>query len=611
MKIFLISGSSFWIRSIKRNLKRELNIDSFLASLDYIHDERIGTSPNDKSWNNRILSLFIEISRYLEKSKPEELRNSVAFLDGGFYEGGLKELSPLKDPPTLAQLAAMLVLAFPDVFWIFLTTRENLDDNNHILYWMSDINKALDKTIYEPIFDADGLRNKIKKTMKQNPDYGNTVSFIQDRKEDNIAAAIDEEEAYAYLHGYLAYKLGFRCFLINSENKMDLFKNNEISRDMNILPKAKLIFEDIYLNFPDKSKGTHFSNLHERDSVFKKLKSAENRIFVTVGHKNVRWDKENRAYIRSLRSAPKKIKIVYKPSGGIYNLLEKSGLLTDYRKRLQQKWELAGPNKNSDIDSSVIHSAPGRLLLLAEKLIDRAENIYSQSSTVPDCIHGATLALEALDLLGYRTPTTSLEAIALRHQLEVKAECMFYGVEYNIDVKNRFKEIEGEVSSVARWFHPSVRKRSALNARMGIITEVMGIFRQCGQFDEEQACLRHLRKLNRTWYFLNNPWLKVIQPIRAYIETLVGSFPLFILALLFWPSFFGVLSFKLGAEFNNISRFSFSDQLSNAFFTFFGLQPVNFPVNGPAKILTILIIFGGFMHLGIFISYLYNLITRK
>jgi hypothetical protein len=189
---------------------------------------------------------------------------------------------------------------------------------------------------------------------------------------------------------------------------------------------------------------------------------------------------------------------------------------------------------------------------------------------------------------------------------------MFYGVGYNIDMKKRFEEIAGEVRAVSGWFHPSVKKKSALNAQLGIITELIEILRDHGQFDEEQDCLKCLRKLNRKWYYLNRPWLSFIRPIHAYIETLVGSLPLFILAIFAWPTVLGVFSKILRAEFEKLSSgASIWVHISNSFMTFFGLQPIQPPGNPPAHILTIFTILIGFLHLGIFISFLYTLITRK
>jgi hypothetical protein len=380
------------------------------------------------------------------------------------------------------------------------------------------------------------------------------------------------------------------------------------------IPAIELAFEDLFLNFSDRSQDDiHLSELSERVKKYDRLKDVSNRILVTVGHKNIGWYRKNYEYIRELKAKGKKVKIVLKPSSGMYNILEKSGLLKEYWKRRKQEWASTKPRKKS-VGETGGHSAPGRLLLIAEKLIDRARRIFKDAETVQDCIHGATLALEAVELLGYRTPTTALEAIALKHKLEVKAECMFYGIEYNIDVKSRFLEIENEVNAVSRWFHPKVRKRSILDAQMRIITVITHIFRNAGQFDEEISCLKYLRKLNRRWSLKQPGFNKVlnylIYPVRSYIETLVGSFKWFFLALVGWPLFLGILGKITNAKFAE-GFSSLAAHISNALMIYFGLQSNGYPHDVWAHILTILILSGGFLHLGIFISHLYTLITRR
>jgi hypothetical protein len=183
---------------------------------------------------------------------------------------------------------------------------------------------------------------------------------------------------------------------------------------------------------------------------------------------------------------------------------------------------------------------------------------------------------------------------------------MFYGVGYTIDVKSRLKEIEMEVKAVARWFHGSVKKRSLLNAQLSIITEIARIFREHGQFDEEQICLQRLRDLNRRWYFLTHPWFIPFWPLRWYVEKLVGSFPAFVMMVLAWPFLFGVLSNLMEME----AGFKW-DYVAHAYFTFFGLQPLEFPAEWKAGLLAVLIVLTGFLHLGIFIAHLYTLIMRR
>ncbi len=533
-----------------------------------------------------------------------------------------------------AVLLSLLFLTFPEVQWYFLCENSKCERSTafiHLLppffsfkdYFIQDFEKKDNPSEVclilsrffniIPLFDFSDLRNKIRQCIQPASGGDNPVFPLRY----HFAAAIDEEEPYAFLHGYLAYKIGYKCLLVTTQEMMELLSKKKEEKLKCDIPFIDLAFEDLFLNFPDRSQDNiHLSDLYKRDEKYKRLKDVSKRILVTVGHKHIGWYRKNQDYIKGLRAKGKKVKIVYKPSSGMYNILEKSGLLKEYWKRRKEEWNRAKPRLES-VEEIGGHSAPGSLLLIAEKLIDRSRRIFSKAETVQDCIQGATLAMEAIELLGYRTPTTALEAIALKHKLEVKAECMFCGIEYNIDVKNRIREIKNEVKAVSLWFHSNVRKRSVLDAQMRIITDITRIFREAGQFDEELSCIKYLRKLNRRWSLKERGFKKflnyLIYPLRSYIETLVASFPLFCLALVGWPTLFGILGKITGANFGkHISYMSpLTDYISNAFFTFFGLQPSGFPGGSWAHILTILLIFGGFLHLGIFISHLYTLITRR
>jgi hypothetical protein len=601
---FIISSSKNWAESVKRYVENIYN--AYACIIETPQLVRKESSSSDKI-KIELLDAFNFIYSQIEKHANSVLRNSIAILDICLYGWNLDPLYMGSEPKN--SLASMLALAFSEIHWLFpmmMKKRENDINDTHTFYWIEGLKGIFKKIqlLSSPMFDPYNLRNSIRKNMK---DSDKTVKKYLQLHNEGDSASIDEEEPYAHLHGYLAYKLGHKCFLVTTRKMMEqvLIQNN--AEDTESKPNIDLVFEDIFLNFPDRGKETHLSNLRERDKTFKSLKDVKDRIFVTVGHRHISWHESNKIYIEELRAQGKTIKKVYKPSGGMYNILEQAGLLEKYWKRKKEEWKEAKPDYEPEPTG---HSAPGRLLVIAEKLIDRAEKIFHEAMTVQDCIHGALLALEAQELLGYRTPTTSLEAIALRHQLEVKAECMFYGVEYNIDVKNRMMEIEAEVKAVSRWFHPSVKKKSALNAQMEIITEINKILRDSGQFDEEQECLKCLRKLNRRWYFLNHPWLSFLWPFRWYIESLVGSFPLFVAAILGWPFLFGIISSALNIDFG-LKSDDLLTYLTNSFSTFFGLQPTALPSNPFAQLLTIFMISIGFLHLGIFISYLYTLITRR
>jgi hypothetical protein len=579
---FIISPSKSWANSIKRYIEWNIGANTSIVEIPHCKEEET-------------LDIFNFISTELEKNDSSVLRNSIAILDGCFWESNL---NPLVDPPNRSTLTAMLALAFPEIHWIFVMMRDIAHElENNKFFYLQKLTEFFGRvnSISSPLFDPEGLRNKIRENMKK--ELKDQLNYLTLRNND-ISASIDEEEAYAYLHSYIAYKMGFRCYMVTTEKEMgNLFKN----------VKVNMVFEDIFLNFPDR-KGGGLSDLIERDNKFPGLRNVPRRIFVTVGHKFTKAYKTNKLYIQKLKFEGKRVKKVYKPSGGIYNLLENSGLLKDYWKKKEREWKDAKPKMEQEWGA---HSAPGRLLVIAEKLINRAEKILHEAKSVQECIHGALLALEAQEFLGYKTPTTCLEAIALRHQLEVKAECMFYGVSYNIDLKNRFKEMKKEVEVVSKWFQSSIKKKASLNAQMGIISELMEILREFGQFDEEQICLKHFRKINRKWLCVRKPLLNIIRPFQAYFETLASSFPLFFLAITGIPFLGGTIKYFLDKDKTN-----FWQHILQAYITFFSMQPVEGADHIPGyfshdHLLTLILIVAGFIHLGIFISYLYTLISRK
>lgn len=568
-----------------------------------------------------VLPLYESVCQVIEqKTDFAGLRNSVAVVDLQFLN--LASLNVAPNPLSTSQqkshasltLACLLVLSFPELRWLFYGWQGKnpaAKIRTHHAVSTENLTEIIAGPYVAPLFDPSGLRNYLRACIKNSPETKEQAKALSLRE--HHCAAIDDEESYAFLHGYVGYKLGLRVHTVTTESMLsEVFGQPVVVGQGGAATAAEMTFEDIFLNFPDRSsEDYHLSDLRKRDELYPGLPQVKRRIFITAGHQNVDWYDENQAYIEELKVTGRAVEPVYKPSGGIYNILEKGELLFDYWSRRRVEWRAAQPGPEGGVAAQTGHSAPGRLLLIAERLIARADTILRQAVTVQDCIHGATLVLEAQELLAYRTPTTSLEAIALRHQLETMAECMFYGVGYSKDVKNRFVEIEAEVKAVGQWFHSSVRERSMLNAQMSITTEVMRVFREAGQFDEEQQCLIHLRELHRRAFLLNRPKLKFINPVLWYVEKLVSSFPLFVVAILFWPTLFGFLSWVTGAQFGEPGSIQhWNGHMTHSFVIFFGIGPAEFPKSF-AQPFTVLLMILGFMHLGIFITHLYTLLSRR
>ena len=339
---------------------------------------------------------FNQIADWIETAAGQwgnecHLRNALAIID--LCDEPMSTLEDLNPVSTTigdwAAVVAMLVLAFPEIHWVFVTPYEApaapLFEAAHLLRGAPAIRRllALHDQGFTTLFDPTKLRNMIRSQMAATIENGKSVAeYIPLREE--IAAAIDEEEAYAYFNAYAAYRFGFRSHVVISQSLMEeLFRGRSPGSEEASAERFSIIFEDLYLRFPDMNTRRlareggemHLSNLSRRDEIFTELAAAKNRILVTVGHRQGSdpdgWA-QNEAYLRDLRTQGRWNKILYKPSSGIFDLWHRSGL----QRRLGQgkyKGKAEGfrwpPEKS---DSAFVlggHSAPGRLLMLSDRLI--------------------------------------------------------------------------------------------------------------------------------------------------------------------------------------------------------------------------------------------------
>jgi len=198
-----------------------------------------------------------------------------------------------------------------------------------------------------------------------------------------------------------------------------------------------------------------------------------------------------------------------------------------------------------------------------------------------DAVHAAVLAIEAKEPLRYQTPTTTLEAIALQHEAEAVAESLFLGVEYNLDLKQRFREIESEVAVTSKWFHRSRSKRSLLNAQLTIVERLASRFRGLNQIEEEMVCLARARQLRFDFWIREKPWRWVLWPFLRYIAFALSSLPRFSAAVAGTILVFGAVYVRFASwagqdEWTRLGTFekALSSLAASAFFTF-TLQPAD------------------------------------
>ena len=165
---------------------------------------------------HRTISDFIE-----EKSVLGGLRRGLALvglpsliLASLDIESNPLSTSQQKQHPSLT-LAAMLVLTFPEVRWLFLgATPDNEVEAifKHHAFSADNLNEVLTSGAdVVSLFDPSGLRNHIRANIKKGKETREHAKALPLR--DKQCASIDDEEPYAFLHGYVGYKLGFgvRC----------------------------------------------------------------------------------------------------------------------------------------------------------------------------------------------------------------------------------------------------------------------------------------------------------------------------------------------------------------------------------------------------------------
>jgi hypothetical protein len=523
-------------------------------------------------------------------------------------------------------VVAMLIMAFPEVRWMFGTIRGYEEvgdeqkaqlDNFRIAHGIANLFLA----DQEPLFDGTGLRDWVRGCATTNKETERDSNYLPRRRGDQIAVSLDDETPYSFLQAYAAYRFGFRAVTVNNAATADYL----LGPNSTALPPT-LVFEDIYISFPDGSPGMSWLDKNPEKGVgratrWPQLERAKHRIFVTSGHRSrgdeLKWS-NNLSYIAKYKEVTtndgreQHSCVLYKPYSGILRLWQESGL------RVKLRWPDGAtgrihrgvakdfqwpPLKSDRQNDDQGHSSPGVLLVIAESLIDRAERLAPNVRSVEDAIRGAVFATDALELLGGRTPTVAIQALQLKHHFEVVAECRFAGVEHHIQLEERFIEIERDVNFVSSWFGRSQQETASLNAELRILIDLLRVFRESALFDEEQACMRRARKLHRhIWLHRSNALAAIAFPFRWYLDFLLGSIPRFVGAIGFWL----VLLTCLYAAAGNLP---IASALHDAFIAFIAISPP--PDPDPSNLVTAFAIILGTTHLGIFISHLYSLMARK
>ncbi|MBK6744448.1 MAG: hypothetical protein IPG66_16390 [Hydrogenophilales bacterium] len=570
------------------------------------------------------LSRALEAAAYGDGEMPSHHR-VVVLVDGVARPG---DLNIVAQGGGWESLLAMLILAFPEFRWVFGMWGVSADESTEVQERSSTLGtrhslvSLLVTDESDPLFDATGLRVWIRERTNHCLAELNDDLRLPLRGE--MAAIIEEEQAYLYFNGYCAYRFGFRADLIASWQRM---KNN-FGRKGERHPYW-LLLEDMSLNFPDREKGIKLhclqderaQNCPQLDSRDSEVEQSRYRVLITTGQTRPGDDtlSRNRANLRE-KAPPGRGALVLKPACGQFDLWERAGLMRRHEGNPQPglapsyHWPPRRPEMYGESDG---HGAPGKLLLVAEKLIERAEALKSQVKSVAGAVLGATLANDALELTGARTPTTAIEALGLKHQFEVMAECQFSGVEYHIRIEPRIAEITRDLDAICEWFGKSKRESARLNARMHILNQLVRILRDHNQFDEEQLCMNRVRHIHNTLWVRQRSVRVLLLPLLRYLELLLSSFATFSTVLLGWLVIFALLFWWIGSTPGSGDNWSFWCGLQGSVSTFFSVGPPTHPEGCKVTstwgyvIATTATIFSGFFHLGVFVSHLYSIVARR
>lgn len=577
-------------------------------------------------------SVFAAIASRLEAHPPCKLRDLGLFLDFP-ADPGASWQPLLSYPPSRSStlprevLVSWLVLAFPEVRILArkapcsdLLAGSAIDWAQHLVPLTEDPRElpgliqgrgAGPWTWHTPaLFDPSGLRNWIKAQVLG---YEREDGVPPPANRSGLAAVIDEETGFAYFNALAAFRFGFRvASVMTAKGMREVFKEGNRQEWL-------LILEDVYLNFADREqvfpkREVHLSDFQERDKLCPGLRLAKRRVLVTVGHARGREARERWKRSRLYLHAHGQRRLVFKPMAGIFQLWRDAQL---WRKRWNRPvkatgfhWPPAtGPGQEAGVRTS--HSAPGRLLHIAEILLSRAKRLIDSPNSVDDAVQAAVLAMEAKEILGGMTPTTSLEALALQHEAEVIAESKFLGVEFNINLKDRFAELGCEVRSISDWFNSTRRRRVDINSRLTIMERLARRFRELNQIEEELTCLAEARRLRFDLFIRAKHYHWIFWPALQYVAFALSSLGRFALGVFAWMLLFAGLHHLLHLTPEGPGN-TFGHALVSTAYFFITLAPCDTVVH-TGLVDAVLAIQGAvaFLNLGLLISHLYLVVSRR
>jgi hypothetical protein len=488
------------------------------------------------------------------------------------------------------------------------------------------------------------------------------------------AVALDEELAFTFLNGYTAYRFGYKCYTVTSMGEMEALKCSGLNADL-ALEDLELKFSDMKPSIDKEKDDEWRINgnldneaLIERRKHYPFLPEEISKRIIITGSRDDLGDFEKSKcrkpfpgmfnlyhYIQETEASSEGehilplIRANRNPFAQPYHLcanqkqekVEDSRTISIKMLDICAQWpyckETLKDNqtlKKNEAGTCVAdhHSITNKVLTLGEILLMRARKVSQNVNVSTDAIYAATLALEGKELLYGRTATTSLEMYAMQTKMEVVAECSFLGIGQQIEVPERLSELASTTDKILRVNikqSDSNQYMQSYNAQLEITNDIRITYKQYEQFDEEDSCINEIRKLSQGLHFfgklgfLKRSWVLLGE---RYLNWLMctGTNILMAIALiiLFFADLFVVQTIVLPPSPSAI--ISGLTVYFDAFFrsaeTFFSIQSnygnvilenyKSFSL-GFFHVVTLLEMILGFLHLGIFIAWIYQKLARR
>lgn len=484
-----------------------------------------------------------ELFEKLDDYPPGQLREAMVLFDLSSEDGGSWEVRNMWSE---RGIAAQLLMSYPEVFFVFLHQNNSAGNfpfkpgpggadrpRREIMCAHHFVRADRLHEVFElirhhargfrTIFDATGLRSYVKQRLlkevggdpqnddaSQNGDAGkddhaaadprprnaaNIYEPLSASRQRNAAAVTDEESAFVYLNGYVAYQAGFSAWLMGTEAEFKrlLWRPAPVGGEegdggVALKPRVRVggpgtfqvVLSDWDLAFPDIQGDGSGNSLLLTEGL---LKPEERLILITSFH-----DQSQVALLSDHRGFRE-----VKPYGGIFRLLTydppeaenplKAAYETAWAEVIREEpkkgwprraaaWVLgvlkaaagslkartrlapgagaAAPNPGAAPDAAAPpagarHSAPHSRSVVANRLLSRARRIGAGGELcTEDAVQMALLAGEAKEILGGMSRTTAYDAISLQNEAEVGAEVSFLGMSAKVEVAQRLTKLEQE-----------------------------------------------------------------------------------------------------------------------------------------------------------------------